>query len=219
MQIQVLVQCFWLNWSHSQVQILFCQQPSQAAEWHHSQRICPRWAERIFPVPGQKKQTKTWENKCPCFTVLPDPTELVHLKWLIQLRSCMCAVKVIVFPVTNPYSIPSLKLWPSFLSFLHFLTASQVPQNPVQHSLRHCHVLGSQSFKCRIIPWIYGWGSDHRDLASWVVTTQHSRSFISPGRGRVGKAVRMMNLRALKCRGTSYWSLLQTSTVNFLLLY
>lgn len=144
--------------------------------------------------------------------------EVTHSAEKLQSK-CMCAVKVIVFPVTNPYSIPSLKLRPSFLSFLHFLTASQVSQNPVQHSLRHCHVLGAQSFKCRIIPWIYGWGSDNRDLASWVVTTQHSRSFISPGRGRAGKAVRMMNLRALKGRGTSYWSLLQTSTVNFLLLY
>lgn len=130
--------------------------------------------------------------------------EVTHSAEKLQSK-CMCAVKVIVFPWTNPYSIPSLKLRPSFLSFLHFLTASQVSQNPVQHSLRHCHVLGAQSFKCRIIPWIYGWGSDNRDLASWVVTTQHSRSFISPGRGRAGKAVRMMNLRALKGRGTSYY--------------
>lgn len=134
MQIQVPVQCFWLNWSHSQVQILLCQQPSQAAGWHHSQRICPRWAERVFPVPSEKEQTETWENKFCCFTIVPDITELVSLKWHIQLRR----VKMPVCTKADCVSCDKSLLWsshPLFLSFLHFLTALLVSQDPVLYDI------------------------------------------------------------------------------------
>lgn len=58
--------------------------------------------------------------------------------------------------------------------------------SPQQHSLGHSHVLGAQSFKCRITSWIYGWGNDNRDLASWVVTHWLSisgASFVLVGAG------------------------------------
>lgn len=176
MLIQVPVQCFWLNWSPSQVQILLCQQPSQAAQWHQSQRICPRWAERTFPVPSQEEQTETWENKFSCSIIMPDITELVHLKWHIQLRR----VKVLVCSKDDCVSCDKSLQHPFFKAQTFFFIFSALPHSftgltgssPIWHSLGHSHVLGAQSLKYRITSWVCGRGSDNLVwyLASGAVT-------------------------------------------------
>lgn len=116
---------------------------------------------------------------------------LVHLKWHIQLRSCSQDSCVQWKWLCFLWQILKISLLQSsdllfYLSALPHSFSGLTGSSPIQGSLGHSHVLGAQSFKCRLTSWICGWGIDSRDLASWVVThwlSISAASFVLVGAG------------------------------------